>query len=197
MMCRLQKDYALDNMLQLLCHSKTPAKSIDSVYCDIEYSSAGRLNLSFHVNCAVDAFVIPSLKSTSQPGGRCDDLWQSTCFEAFLSVGDGTEYIEFNFAPSGQWAAYVFSNYREKRGDLALASRPEIAVDSGDGYFELQANVKLPANIAAKISSIGISMVAEESGDHISYWALAHPSAKPDFHHRDCFTYILSAERKA
>jgi hypothetical protein len=184
-------------MLQLKCHSKTPTKSIDSVCCDVEYSSAGRLKLSFHVNCTVDTFVIPSLKSTKLDDGRCDELWQSTCFEAFLSISDETEYIEFNFAPSGQWASYVFSSYREKRSDLALASRPEIEVDAGDGYFQLEANVMLPADIAAKISSIGISMVAEESGDHISYWALAHPSAKPDFHHRDCFTYILSAERKA
>jgi hypothetical protein len=192
---RLQKDDDLDNMLQLKSHPKSPAKSIDSVFCEFKCSSAGHLELSYRVNCAIDAFVVPKIKPTKQSKGRCDNLWQSSCFEVFLSIGDGTEYIEFNFAPSGQWAAYIFSDYREKCDDFALASRPEIVVDAKDDYFELQANVKLPASIAGRIQRIGICVVAEEIGDNLSYWALAHPSAKPDFHHRDCFTHILSAER--
>jgi len=29
--------------------------------------------------------------------------------------------------------------------------------------------------------------VIEETSGRLSYWALAHPSGKPDFHHADCF----------
>ena len=39
---------------------------------------------------------------------------------------------------------------------------------------------------------LGLSAVIEELNGHKSYWALAHPPGKPDFHHSDCFTYEFS-----
>jgi len=33
-----------------------------------------------------------------------DELWQHTCFEAFIGTSSGAGYYEFNFAPSTQWA---------------------------------------------------------------------------------------------
>jgi hypothetical protein len=35
---------------------------------------------------------------------------------------------------------------------------------------------------------VGLAAVVEETSGHRSYWALAHPPGKPDFHHADCFT---------
>ena len=43
--------------------------------------------------------------------GRADDLWRHTCFEAFVGDPAGG-YLELNFAPSSQWAAYRFDGYR-------------------------------------------------------------------------------------
>jgi hypothetical protein len=34
---------------------------------------------------------------------------------------------------------------------------------------------------------LGLSAVIEEAGGRQSYWALAHPQGRPDFHHSDCF----------
>jgi hypothetical protein len=34
---------------------------------------------------------------------------------------------------------------------------------------------------------VGLSAVVKETSGRQSYWALAHPSGKPDFHHSDCF----------
>ena len=36
---------------------------------------------------------------------------------------------------------------------------------------------------------LGLSALIEDRAGHMSYWALAHPPGKPDFHHKDCFAY--------
>ena len=40
---------------------------------------------------------------------------------------------------------------------------------------------------------LGLSAVIEETSGHKSYWALAHPSENPDFHHSDSFVLDLPA----
>src|SRR5256885_16422013 len=49
---------------------------------------------------------IPSARA----GGN---LWQHTCFEIFISRAGMDAYYEFNFSPSGEWAAYAFHRYRD------------------------------------------------------------------------------------
>jgi hypothetical protein len=41
------------------------------------------------------------------------------------------------------------------------------------------------------IERIGLSAVIEDVDGGLSYWALAHPSDKPDFHHPDSFALTL------
>jgi hypothetical protein len=43
----------------------------------------------------------------------------------------------------------------------------------------------------------GVAAVIEEADGAKSYWALAHPPGKPDFHHRDCFQLELPAAKPA
>jgi hypothetical protein len=38
---------------------------------------------------------------------------------------------------------------------------------------------------------LGLSAVLEEKDGTKSYWALAHPAEKPDFHARNCFVAKL------
>ncbi len=40
---------------------------------------------------------------------------------------------------------------------------------------------------------IGLSAVIETADGQLSYWALAHPRAQPDFHHRAGWTAHLPA----
>ena len=40
---------------------------------------------------------------------------------------------------------------------------------------------------------LGLSAVIEETSGRKSYWALAHPPGKADFHHSDCFALELPA----
>lgn len=110
---------------------------------------------------------------------RTDGLWKSTCFEAFIATG-GTSYVELNFAPSGQWAAYGFENYREGMHELDIAP-PKICFAEN----RLMVAVELAARPG---SALNLSAVIERKDGARSYWALAHPEGnQPDFHARDCF----------
>ncbi len=118
--------------------------------------------------------------------GRADGLWQATCFEAFVGLA-GPAYFELNFSPSRQWAAYRFDTPRHgMREELAEI---DIWLDAGEGWFALEAAVKLPALTPG--AALNLTAVIEESGGAKSYWALAHPEGSPDFHDRACFSARL------
>ncbi len=124
---------------------------------------------------------------------RTDDLWKTTCFEAFLAIGDEPEYLEFNFSAASFWAAYQFCEYREGRSNLVLNAVPEIYLDMSNSHFALEATVQLPMQWQQGRFAIGVTVVAEESGGTKSYWAFDHKKAEPDFHDRSCFTMQLEA----
>lgn len=126
--------------------------------------------------------------------GRADDLWQTTCFELFLS-GEGTQYLEFNFSPSARWAAYFFPAYREGRIEPQLVAQPDIQVDQGQEIFVLTAF--LSSEDVSGASRTGVSAVLEEAGGRKSYWALSHPQGAPDFHDPSCFRRRHKARESA
>lgn len=138
-----------------------------------------------------DILLPPALAAT-----RGDQLWQHTCFEAFVRVAPDAEYYEFNFAPSTQWAAYRFSGYRSGRRVANEIEAPRIEVQSEPGSCTLRASLNLrglPALARQTSWQIGLSAVIEDMTGGLSYWALAHPPGKPDFHHADCFAHEFSA----
>ena len=140
----------------------------------------GSLWLRFVTWGDVDRIAWPA----AEEAGRADDLWKHTCFECFLRTDDG--YHEFNLSPSGQWAAYRFDGYR---AGMAIASEAaEVApLDGAWDMVALEAVIDLPSQVEA----LGLSAVIEDVNGAKTYWALAHPSDKPDFHHPDSFTLVL------
>jgi hypothetical protein len=124
---------------------------------------------------------------------RTDGLWRDTCFEAFLRGPSSATYYEFNFAPSTQWAAYKFSGYRSNMRVATEIKAPRIVVEARRQHYMLQASLQFDETLplasrgGAAIWRVGLSAVIKETSGQQSYWALAHPSGKPDFHHSDCF----------
>jgi hypothetical protein len=53
-----------------------------------------------------------------RPPVHTDGLWRQTCFEAFIGAASA-RYCEYNFSPSGAWAAYHFSGYRGRHAAAA------------------------------------------------------------------------------
>ena len=132
-------------------------------------------------------------RSTTKSRSTCrnDGLWQATCFELFLKDRDGLGYCEFNFSPSREWAAYKFAGYREGMSNLAVRNHPAIASLRTDAFFVL--TVAIDAEHIRDVSALALSAVIEEVDGTKSYWALAHPPGKPDFHHPTCFAATLHA----
>jgi hypothetical protein len=137
-----------------------------------------RIMLRFRIDGA-QGLVIPK----PAPPERTDGLWQTTCCELFLDLGGG-RYREFNFSPSGQWAAYDFFGYRALAGDYKPSSPPKISVDIGTSVFTL--TVFLAAQEFAGADHAALSAVLAEHR-RLSYWALRHQGLKPDFHDPTCF----------
>ena len=124
---------------------------------------------------------------------RRDGLWQHTCFEVFIGLADSPAYVEYNFAPSREWAAYRFDGYREGMAEAHDLPAPDIFVDQ-DGPNRFSQIVILDVSpLKAKWGAIACSAVIEAQGGAKSYWALQHPPGKPDFHHADCFALKLPA----
>lgn len=171
----------------LTCHPETPGKAIKAISAKVSHAVPGELGVWFNLYGVIGQLVWPAWNG----GGRVDRLWQSTCLELFIADAEGAGYLEFNLAPSGAWAAYGFTGYREGMHNLHLARPPE-ADGSSRGTDECQ----LAARIAvAPIADgrIGLSAVIEELDGTKSYWALAHAPGKPDFHHPACFAAALPA----
>ena len=130
-----------------------------------------------------------------RPAARTDGLWRHTCFEAFVGYAGGGEYREYNFSPSGAWAAYHFTAYREGMSPLMKGAPPLLRPHLGEDQLELEATVDLrgladsPARGSLKL---GLSAVVEDRAHGLSYWALKHPVEKPDFHHADGFVIELA-----
>jgi hypothetical protein len=123
---------------------------------------------------------------------RTDELWKHTCFEAFVRAAQDTAYHEFNFAPSTQWAAYRFGGYREGMTMATEIFAPGIALHSNSERYTLRATLALDRATADAVLHLALSAVIEETNGRKSYWALAHPPGKPDFHHPDGFALELA-----
>ncbi|WP_166037771.1 DOMON-like domain-containing protein [Sphingosinicella sp. YJ22] len=129
------------------------------------------------------------------PPRRRDELWRSTCFEAFVSVAGNDAYYEINISPSGEWASYRFSRYREGMAPASLAPFEDPFVLLDEAILEVSAVIEF--NGASELGQeipllLNLTAVIEERDGTKSYWALNHPpEGPPDFHHAACFTLEL------
>ena len=171
---------------QLVAHPDTPPAAISRVTVQLASSGPRELWLEYHVATAA-TLLLPEPKSPA----RANQLWKTTCFELFIQPVGSEQYAEFNFSPSFEWAAYEFEGYRRGRQEMP-SHDPEIAIASPEDRFFLAIEA-LPELPAVPVM-LGLSAVIEEKDGTKSYWALAHPAAKPDFHHPDSFALQLPPE---
>ena len=118
-------------------------------------------------------------------------LWQHTCCEIFIARKGLPGYQEFNLAPSGEWAAYAFTRYREGVPLVDEKLDPRVTVRSSGEKLELDAFIR----VDRAVLSLALAAVVEDERGALSYWALKHPPGKPDFHHPDAFAAELDAVR--
>jgi len=177
--------------LALQLHPDSLCLSPTHIEVDVASPRAGNLMLCYCVTGKTSDLQIPPVMAAA----RTDELWEHTCFEAFVGTSSGDAYYEFNFAPSTQWAAYWFSSYRSGKRIAPAINAPRIEVQSGPECYTLQASLELDrlSNLPRDaIWRLGLSALIEETSGRKSYWALAHPPGKADFHHSDCFAHEFS-----
>lgn len=175
---------------ELICHPGAPGKAVRAVAVEVSLSFEDGFALRFIVDGAIAALVLPDGQGELViADSATDGLWESTCFEAFLTEEGEPDYTEFNYSPDGRWACYQFDDYRSllRTDDLAPW---EMAADKGDQSYALRVEPGIFPDNGAKLA---LSAVIEELDGTKSYWALAHPPGKPDFHHPDCFALTLGA----
>lgn len=171
-------------------HPNSRCTTVTRVDVDVTRPRPGELSLFYRATGKIGDLRMPPPTAAT----RSDGLWRRTCFEAFVQAVPGTGYYEFNFAPSTQWAAYGFDDYRNGMAVVHEMNPPRLEVGRDAQSFGLQVSMKLDR--LARLPGdapwrLGLSAVIEETGGRRSYWALAHPPGKADFHHSDCFALEL------
>lgn len=125
---------------------------------------------------------------------RADELWKHTCFEAFIAMAGRDSYYEFNFATSMKSEAYHFDSYRNGMRAVDGMSSENFSTERDKDHCRLQIGLDLGSlpDISGDVAwRVGLSAVLEDTSGTLSYWALAHPPGKPDFHNAQSFTLEL------
>ena len=167
-------------MADLLAHPHTPCVHIHAFHAGVVRTAQG-LAVHYRVDGNLERLRIPA-PGRREPGER---LWEHMCFELFVAAAGAQAYHEFNFSPSGQWAAYAFERYRE--GGAFPVPDPAIAVRRAADCLEVDARVAAPPERLR----LGVCAVIEDHRGMLSYWALKHAPGKPDFHRAEAFALEL------
>jgi hypothetical protein len=175
----------------LKCHPEAPNQAVQAIEVAAGWTQDNALIFTYALRADLTRLRIPQ----PRPPSKADHLWQHTCFEAFVSMKGKAEYYEFNFGPSGEWAAYRFQRYRDSTPPVEDDPLVEtITVRNASDQLVLDAIIRLdrlPMIEPHACLSLGLSAVIEDQSGKLSYWALKHPPGKPDFHHPDCFALNL------
>jgi len=183
---------SLSNKVMLTCHPESHSQAVQEIQVRAGWTQDNTLIFTYALKADLTRLRIPP----PRPPRKADRLWQHTCFEAFVSVKGKPEYYEFNFAPSGEWAAYSFQRYRDGsplEGDMLA---PKISVSNTADRFDLHAIVRLnrlPTIPPHSCLLLALSAVIEDQSGKLSYWAIRQPPGKPDFHHPDSFALKLDS----
>jgi hypothetical protein len=169
-------------LASLQLHHDNQAAFVRGIEVEIARPDLNRLTLRYRLTGDLGQIVYPPPAAPA----RADNLWRHTCFEAFIGLPAGG-YLEYNLAPSRQWAAYRFDGYRHGIRPAEVAD-PHIAIAAQGGLI-LTAEIDIPPDA----DRLGLAAVIEARNGTKSYWAIAHAPGHPDFHHRDCFALELPA----
>jgi hypothetical protein len=174
-------------------HSDSPRLPVDELMAEVRRKSGGKLELVYRLSGELEALLIPELSNPS----RADALWKHTCFEIFILKDEAPGYAEFNFAPTGQWAAYSFRNRRSGMRNIEQVNEAAIGTMMFGRQFVLKAELDLSG--VEGLPSLGatwraaISAVIEAVDGRKAYWAVQHPEGSPDFHAPEGFVIDLPA----
>ena len=181
-----------------------PSELADQINGEIKLTG-DRLSCRFVISPCSASIKWPTPSNKVSPKTESDrhhKLWQHTCFEVFLGLPGGPEYIELNIASNGKWQCYQFDEVREgmRISEMLTLVGSELKLNKNDAYFDFTLAHSFPIDAATQIKT-GISVVIEtQSTDNpeateFHYYALAHLGPLPDFHRRDAHIIQLTPDQ--
>ena len=174
----------------LVRHPESLGGAVRSVGARVCRGAGGTLAITYSIEADLARVRVPQ----PRPPRIAHRLWQHTCCECFIILEGRPGYHEFNFAPSGEWAAYAFAKYRDGAALADEALNPRVAVRRAAEKIEVDASIpleRLSAMHPRGKLSVALSVVVEDEDGVLSYWALRHSAGKADFHQRDSFVLEL------
>ena len=174
----------------LIPHSACRPHPSLSIEC-VAWRDDDRLDFEFALRGELHLLQLPE-ENLAQ--ARRDELWRTTCFEAFVRPTGGLSYYELNMAPTTEWATYRFDAYRNGMVTAPIEPAQQVSIMRDASIWDQHVAFRLAG--ARELQGpgswdLGISAVIEEQSGKKSYWALAHPDGPPDFHHDACFAASL------
>ena len=164
---------------ELVAHPQSKGRAVERVHVVVS-AVAGDLVVRYVVEGDMERLAVP--RSRLDP----ERLWEHTCLEMFVGGPSATDYAEWNFSPSGQSARFTFSDYRKRTGHDVAEAR--VRVEQGSDALVLTARDAFVDHTPAQI---GLTAITRDEDGAQSFWALAHPTERPDFHHRGGFAWEL------
>jgi hypothetical protein len=168
-------------------HAANPARFHLHIEATLTHGTDDSLQIAYTVHGLTLDLRIP----TPHAPAPADALWRTTCCELFLGPVGHPGYREFNFSPSGQWAAYDFVDTRQRAAEPVDSPAPTLASERGEDLLRLVATLPKAARPKGDTLRIALSVVLEANDGSLGYWALAHPPGKADFPHRAGFFLSL------
>ena len=114
---------------------------------------------------------------------RGDDLWRTTCCEAFWGTPGQPGYFELNLSPhQKRWNLYRFDEYRKPQPPCRDESFSIAAIEAGHDFLRCQ----LLSESVLRPVEMSLTVVAKHAAG-VAYFALRHAGSKADFHLRSSF----------
>jgi hypothetical protein len=152
----------------------------------------GQLEVSFALRTPAESLARPRACAQIQ---RRDELWQSTCFEAFFAEPGQERYWEINLAPNGHWNVYRLDRYRQGLRPEPLVSELTYTLRQSATELQLSFSLNLQPLLAESAGlECSLTAVLDHPQHGCSFWALHHSGDQADFHRRDSFRALLPAQ---
>lgn len=131
-----------------------------------------------------------------------EPLWARTCFELFMRSPETPWYWEWNFCPSGAWNFFAMRAPRRHEqpfcaGNAGIEGLHWVRPDERTACLFVKLSPP-PSPLAETLwyspekLHVSPTVILKPTAGANTYWALKHPTDKPDFHRADLYSEPLA-----